>query len=110
MAAAMFIGSAFSLGASVILFAPAISLLASPLAALVAAGACRVAAGEPSKSTPREPWGFDAYGLLMVGAAIPALGWVVGPEIEPVVWLFVALLLVLAIHAASGLTERSSAK
>lgn len=98
-----------ALGASVILFAPSVSLPASPLAALVGAVACRVAASEPSKSHPREPWGFDAYGLLVVGAAIAALGWVVGPEIEPVVWLFVALLFVLAIHAASGLGERPPA-
>lgn len=103
MAAALFIGAAMALGGCVILFAPSVSFAATPLAALVGAVACRVAATEPSKSSPREPWGFDAYGLLVTGTAVSALGWVVGPEIEPAAWLFVALLFVLAIHAASGL-------
>lgn len=106
MAAALFIGAALSLGACVILFEPSVSFSATPLAALVGVVACRFAAAEPPKTSPREPWGFDAYGLLVVGGAIPALGWVVGPEMEVSVWLFVALLFVLAIHAASGLSEQ----
>jgi hypothetical protein len=107
VAAGLFIGAAVLLGASVILFSPGVSLPASPCAAFVAAFACRIAASDPVKSLPREPWGFDAYGLLVVGFSIFALGWAVGPEIEPIVWLLVVLLFVLGIHAFNGLADKS---
>jgi hypothetical protein len=107
IAAGLFVGGALLLGASVILFSPRVSLTASACMAFVAAFACRIAASDPVKSLPREPWGFDAYGLLVVGFSIFALGWVVGPEIEPVVWLLVALLFVLGIHAFNGVADRA---
>jgi hypothetical protein len=110
IAAGLFIGGAVVLGASVILFSPRVSLPASPCVAFVAAFACRIAASDPVKHLPREPWGFDAYGLLVVGFSIFALGWVVGPEIEPVVWLLVALLFVLGIHAFNGVADRTASE
>jgi hypothetical protein len=108
VAAGLFVGAALLLGATVILFSARVSLPASLCMAFVAAIACRIAASDPVKSLPREPWGFDAYGLLVVGVAIYTLGWVVGPEIEPVVWLLVALLFVLGIHAFNGVEGGSA--
>lgn len=85
--------------------APQVVFVVGPIAGIVGAGAClfarRAALAKPAAD---EPWTLDAWGSLLAGLALPALGWSVGPEAATVGWLLAALLVGLGAMAITGRT------
>jgi hypothetical protein len=71
---------------------PLVVFVVGPIAGFVGAGAClfarRVLVTKPAVD---EPWQLNAWGSLLAGLALPALGWSVGPEAAAMGWLLAAL-------------------
>jgi hypothetical protein len=82
---------------------PGLVFLVGPVAGIVGAGTCVAARRAPlAKPASEEPWRLDAWGALLAGLALPALGWSVGPEAAAMGWLLGALLIGLGMMAAAG--------
>ena len=82
---------------------PTIVFIVGPIAGIVGAGACLVARrSQLARPASEEPWQLDAWGSLLAGLALPALGWSVGPEAAAMGWLLAALLVGLGTMAIAG--------
>lgn len=83
--------------------APTLVFVAGPLAGMVGAAAClylaRLRLGKPASD---EPWTLDAWGSLLGGFALAALGWSVGPEAASMGFLLAALFVALGAMATSS--------
>jgi hypothetical protein len=101
--AGVFFAQAFILLAIVHFAAPLAVFVVGPIAGLVGAGACLAARrANFVKPAAEEPWRLDAWGSLLAGLALPALGFCVGPEAAALGWLLAALHVGLGAMALSG--------
>src|SRR5262245_4726007 len=82
---------------------PLLVFIAGPVAGAVGAGACLAAKRSHfAKPASEEPWALDAWGSLLAGFALPALGLSVGPQASGTGFLLVALLVGLGTMALAG--------
>ncbi|HEX6276312.1 MAG TPA: hypothetical protein VFZ53_24900 [Polyangiaceae bacterium] len=74
-------------------FASATVVLAfGPIAGIVGAGTCLAARhARFVRPASEEPWALNAWGSVLAGFALPALGFSVGPEAAALAWLLAAL-------------------
>lgn len=90
--AGVFFGQAILLLAFIHFATPLSLFVMGPLAGTVGAGVC-VAARRARfvKPASEEPWLLNAWGSLVAGATLPALGFSVGTEAAAAAWLLAAL-------------------
>lgn len=90
---------------------PGLVFLVGPVAGIVGAGTCVFARRAPlARPASEEPWRLDAWGTLLAGLALPALGWSVGPEAAAMGWLLCALLIGLGLMASAGAAPREKTR
>ncbi len=95
------VGAALGLAAALLFLPQSLRFFASLPAGLVGATACELAERRQRGRRASEPFRFDGYCVLLLTAALLGLGAGIGPEIAPLGWLLVTLLLSLAIAAGS---------
>lgn len=101
--AGVFFAQAVVLLALVLWASPLVVFFAAPIAGAVGAGACLAARRSHfAKPASEEPWALDAWGSLLGGLALPALGLSVGPLASGTGFLLVALLVGLGTMALAG--------
>ena len=101
--AGVFFGQAITLLALLHFASAGVVFAVGPVAGLVGALACG-AARQARFVAPasEEPWLLNAWGSLLAGFALPALGFSVGPEAAALGWLLAALHVGLGTTAIAG--------
>jgi len=95
----LLLGAALGLTASLLFLPHALRFYASLPAGMLGAAGCELAERQQRGRPASEPFRFDGYCVLLLTAALLGLGATIGPEIAPLGWLLVTLLLSLAIAA-----------